>query len=774
VNVPSSSSSRENRRSLRVASALTLALGLAAVVGACDSGRESPYEPPPYDRLDGGADGASAATPDGDVDDVAPDGPCTATFRYVPSGSAPKTVAVTGEWNGFAKPGVTLAPDPKGGFAATVELPPGLVGYKLLVDGEYRIDPEARLRKYVGGVENSAVRVRDCKLPELTLAQKSLDRASGRATFRATVHFERGHGGRKVDAASVTAVVQKDGKDTPAQARVDGADLVVEARDLADGKYTIVVSAKDRGGRAAKPLRLMFWVEPSTYEWKDAVIYMAMVDRFKNGDPGNDPARAPGVDARADFQGGDLQGIRQKIADGTFDRLGVRALWLSPFNTNPAGAYAADDGVHQVVGYHGYWPIRAREVDARIGGAAGLKSLVAEAHAHGIRVLADFVVNHVHKEHEYFKAHPEWFRTGCVCGTNNCDWTGHRLDCLFADYLPDVNWSVTEASEQFGDDALFWLEEFDLDGLRIDAVKHVEDASVMNMATKIREELEVAGTRVFLTGETAMGWGDCGLACNANEYGTISRYIGPWQLDGQFDFVLHHAVPYRTFAYDEKGLIHADYWAQASTYSYPPGAIMTPYIGSHDTSRFVTLASYRGQDGAHGQGIPGNKWDNVAAAPPDAEPYARHRLALAWLMALPGAPLLYYGDEYGQWGGADPNNRAAWRGDSVSGEEATTLAFTQKLGAARRELAPLRRGEYRSLLATEDDLVFARQSGADVVVVALTRRPGGATLNVPVPATLPLADGTVLKDRLSSAQTTVSGAQITVTLPGRGAAYLAK
>src|SRR5207247_1540361 len=131
-----------------------------------------------------------------------------------------------------------------------------------------------------------------------------------------------------------------------------------------------------------------------------------------------------------------------------------------------------------------------------------------------------------------------------------------------------------------------------------DAVKHVEDIAVMNLSARIRAEFEAAGTRVFLTGETAMGWGDCGN-CNANEYATIARYIGPHGLDGQADFVLYHAVPYRVFSSDEHGMIHADYWAQQSLVSYPAGAIMTPYIGSHDTARFVTLASYRGQDQAH-------------------------------------------------------------------------------------------------------------------------------------------------------------------------------
>src|SRR5262249_9176769 len=156
-----------------------------------------------------------------------------------------------------------------------------------------------------------------------------------------------------------------------------------------------------------------------------------------------------------------------------------------------------------------------------------------EAHAHGIRILQDFVVNHVHQEHEYVKAHPEWFRTGCVCGQNGCDWTANRLECQFANYLSDVNWTLPEVVAQYSDDAVWWLDEFDLDGFRIDAVKHIEDIAVFNLTARIRQEFEAAGNRIFLTGETAMGWNDCGLSCNADQYGTINRYLGPFGLDGQ-------------------------------------------------------------------------------------------------------------------------------------------------------------------------------------------------------------------------------------------------
>lgn len=703
---------------------------------------------------------------------------CPTVFR-VPAftGRAVSRVEVTGEWSGWSNPGAALQRGSDGAWTGTVNIPPGLYGYKLLVDGGWELDPAARRRKYVGGVENSGVLVADCALPTLALTTGAATRSAPDAgEYAATVTFARGAGGVELDPASVRVTLRRDGAERalsgvtsdPSTGRIS-----LQANGLSDGKYTARVDARDREGRAAAPLKLVFWVEAEEFTWQGATIYMAMVDRFVNGSTSNDPAPTAGVDPRADFQGGDFQGLRARIADGTLDRLGVRALWIAPVNRNPDGPFLASNGRNQVMGYHGYWPTRAREVDPRFGGEEGLRALVTEAHAHGIRVLQDFVVNHVHREHEYFRAHPEWFRTGCVCGTNSCDWTARRLDCLFTDYLPDVNWSVPEAADQFVDDAAFWIDRFDLDGLRVDAVKHVEDIVAYNLRARLHDEFEATGQRVFLTGETAMGWSDCGLDCNRGEYDTISRYIGPNALDGQADFVLYHAVPYRAFSSDARGMLHVDYWTRQSALQYPAGAVMTPYVGSHDTARFTTLASYRGQAPGLDPAIPGRQWDDIAEAPRDASAYARHRLAMTWVLTIPGAPLVYYGDEYGEWGGADPNNRRLWRAESaLSVDERATLAHVRAAGMARRELAALRAGEYASVAATEETLLFARRAPSSAALVALSRADAARTVTARLPEGL-FADGTVLRDRLGGAAVTVTAGSVTVSLDRWGSAILA-
>jgi MYXO-CTERM domain-containing protein len=752
------------RRSSSLLSLSVLLLGCSASTPTSDDGGK----PDAGGTVDASVD---VEPPVVDVDG----GACATTFTFTPpAGSTASVVSVSGEWNSFSTPGTPMSIDSSGIYSAKVPLAPGFYAYKIIVDGNWRLDPLSTMRKFIGGVENSAATVTDCYAPTLVLGSQS--NASGH--YKAHVLFVPGAAKTQLDVTTAAASLRKDFAATsePLVASEQNASIDVDLPSLASGKYTLFLNAKDRLGRAAPQLRLVFWVEAEAFDWRDSLIYMAVTDRLKNGDPTNDVPATPNVDPRADFHNGDLAGVQQVIESGALDQLGIRTLWLTPFNTNPTGAYLDSDGVDLVTGYHGYWPVKGREVDPRLGGSAALQSLVKSAHAHGMRVLMDFVVHHVHQLHEYFVQHPSWFHQGCICGTNNCDWDSHRLDCVFTDYLPDIDWTVTEASQQFQSDAVWWLDTFDLDGFRVDAVKQVPDAAVMNVSTAVRREFEASGLRVFMTGETAMGWSDCTLSCNAWQYDLISHYIGPWMLDGQFDFPLYYAVPMQVFASDNHGMIHADYWSQASGWEYPVGSIMSPYIGSQDTPRFVTLATYRGQDASHPTYIPGNKWTNVALPPDSSEPYQRLQVAMSWLLGMPGAPMIYYGDEYGQWGGADPNNRADWRGGggTLSSDEQATLTLVRKLGQARKNLVALRRGDYVHVYASEAVVLFARVTpGGDVALVAVNRTSSAQSLVATLPPSLGIANGTTLNDSLGGPSVQVSGNTVAISLAAWGQAILA-
>jgi len=707
-----------------------------------------------------------SGTPDG-TSGVVPIRSCTTRFAIRPSGAV-TGVEVAGEWNWDVREPLADA-DGDGEYTLDKDLPAGLYAYKLVLARpggavEWILDPANPYRAYDEGVENSGMRVDDCEAPLVEVVSNAVTGAAVTAKLR----LARGASGAAI--SELRAVRRFEAAEHPVALAQQDGELTIALDALPAGKHTLVVEATAADGRTARRALVPFWIEPEAFDWRDALVYMVMTDRFRNGDPANDPAPSAGAERAADFHGGDLRGVTAAIEDGTFEALGVRALWLSPFVENATSVH--DDGGHGVTAYHGYWPTKARAVDPRLGSEADLEAMVTAAHRKGIRVLMDYVINHVHADHEYAKTHPEWLRVGCECGKPGCDWTEHRLDCSFRTYMPDVNWQDRAASEQMIDDALWWLERFDLDGLRVDAVKHVEDLAVYNLSTRIHERFERGGTEYFLLGETAMGWAGDDLAANLPEYQTIARYVGEHALSGQFDFVLYHATASRVWADEARGMLHVDYWTRASLDQYPATAVMTPFVGSHDSERLLSLADY-------GSASPTvhHKWadQGLPVAPARDEPYDKAAIALAWTLTLPGAPLLYYGDEYGEHGGADPDNRHMWRLPAQRTARQQALhARVARVGKLRQELAPLRRGAYVKLTVTEDVLSFARTHQGASVIVVINRAASARTLPIVVPATV-MGDGPVV-DRMDPAGRVlqISGGQLDVDLAPRSTAILVR
>jgi len=495
----------------------------------------------------------------------------------------------------------------------------------------------------------------------------------------------------------------------------NGPSWELDLSTLPDGKHTIGLSSDGEEQLA------VFWTgAQSEFIWEDALIQMVMIDRFVNGNTSNDGLTS-GSSFETDWQGGDLQGVTQMIESGYFENLGINAIWLSPLNTNPNGSFIAMDGVHRVSGYHGYWPVEPRQVNPRFGGEVALDELVRVAHSRGMRVIADFTINHVHEDHVYFKEHPEWFNDGCLCGTSGCDWTERRLDCLFMSYMPDIDWNNEEARDQMVSDALWWIERFDLDGLRIDAVKHVDDSAITALSTAINERFERTGNDVYLKGETAMGWSGHSLGDNQEQYATINQYISEDGLDGQADFVLYHAVVDNVFSKQHMDYRHLDYWTNRSQDQYVQGAVMTPYIGSHDTPRIISRIE--------NDGTQWNQWSDqeTPGVPPDWA-YARLKQSIGWLLTTPGAPVIYMGDEFGMHGGADPDNRRMLN-FSLTSEQQDLHDFTALLGQFRLENEALRRGVYSTYYADADILAYEMISEGQELLVVLNRG-GSTTLDV--------------------------------------------
>ena len=252
------------------------------------------------------------------------------------------------------------------------------------------------------------------------------------------------------------------------------------------------------------------WAAPTKpFVWENATVYFLLTDRFNNGNPDNDHAYGRKDDAATlrGFMGGDFAGVTAKIKEGYFTELGVTALWITPpVEQIHAGT---DEGTGNSYGFHGYWARDFTAIDANLGTEEELRTLVDTAHAHGLRVLFDVVMNHTGPVTGLDPVWPaEWVRTGPTCTYKDARTT---IDCTLVKNLPDIRTgdnkpvalppALVEKWKKEGRyerevqelDAFFkrtgyprapryylmkwhadWVRKFGVDGFRADTVKHTE------------------------------------------------------------------------------------------------------------------------------------------------------------------------------------------------------------------------------------------------------------------------------------------------------------
>ncbi len=691
------------------------------------------------------ADGGVDAGGGGLVSDW-PTRSCQVVIQYAGEANEVVLAGDFTDWQNGARP---LRADVDG-FSITLGPDDGLVpgqlhAYKLIVDGVWRIDPAATHHKYDGDCANSALLAPACTLRPEIRAEAVQATSDGSASTVVTLYAAS-------DGVAVHAAELKlDGGALDFEVG-EGGRIVVAADGLAAGRHVFGVRARDADGREALPVDLPFWVEEKPFDYRDGTLYLLLVDRFANGNRGIDDPVGDPVTYPADWHGGDLWGALQVLETGYFEQLGVNAIWLSPLNEQVDGHFGErGGGDQQIAAYHGYWPVSARDVEPRFGGNDALKAFVDAAHARGIRILLDLINNQVHEQHEYVAAHPEWFRTECVCGIDaGCGWSERPLDCLFARYLPDIDWRNAGAEAQFTADAVWWIETFGVDGFRVDAVKHVETSAVYNLRAELHRRFEQGGERVVMLGETAVGEGDvfddgCGERYGSG-YAWIEAYTGETALDGQFDFPTHHRTQWGvltgTMGYDDVEAAIAQMEAQ-----YTPEALHVRFLGSHDSSR---MASRAAQHPARDCRFAGDApCDMLPGVVDDPAVFERLRRAWALLLTIPGVPLLYYGDELAMAGAGDPDNRRdmLWSGALADVAMSVRLPSPAQqalrdwigaLGAARAAHPALTRGARRALVVEPDLYAYERTLDGDAAVVVLNR---GAERVVELAGTLQIVAG---------------------------------
>jgi glycosidase len=478
-----------------------------------------------------------------------------------------------------------------------------------------------------------------------------------------------------------------------------------------------------------------------TIDWRDAILYFVLLDRFANGDPSND-APVDGVPSPAQFQGGDLAGLRAAIESGYFTDLGVNALWLSSPLDNAGGRNPGADGF-DYAGYHGYWPTDLEAVEERLGTEAELRELVDVAHRHGLQVLIDYVMNHVHADSPVYRDHPGWFWPNdngaggnCQCG-HGCDWNSERLRCWFDPFLPDFDFRNGEARRWSVDNAVAWAQRLGVDGFRLDAVKHIETAWLTDLRARI--DGEVAWDQSFyLVGETFEG-----------DRALIKEYVDPrTRLDGQFDFPLR-AEMIRVLLRRQGTMGDLAGFLDGNDGYYGAGAVMSTFLGNHDVPRVIHFAEdeplWSEWDGGKDRA-----WRNQPALPASARPFERLVVAYTMLFTLPGVPLVYYGDEIGMAGAGDPDNRRFMQWSGTTDPQRALKTRIAALAKLRTAHPSLRRGTRRTLGASRDIYVYEMTAPRDAVIVVLNRGDdAGQAVGLPAGEYLDLVNGAIRRAPLS-------------------------
>jgi glycosidase len=724
---------------------------------------------------------------------------------------------VIGSWNGFARPGIALLDERIGRDGerwqtVSLPLPPGTYDYGIEIgdfivpddispQGSFGPDPRY-LDSRPFEVEWTRFEVPDCGAPTLRFEQirsASDGRLRGEALY---LPGRLGERGLLAPGQLAVRLTQARIPLTPPTLRLApegaGQRITIDATGLPPGKYTLTLDAQPAGRTEGPALSTSAsaFVEPAlpgrppelapAPPLADGVVYHVLLDRFLGDEGTLPPPRTPGRRA-----GGTLRGLLRAVEAGYFARLGVTTLWLSPVYENPPGLFTGRDG-NQYESYHGYWPMGPRSVEPRLGGTQALRELVAAAHTRGLRVIFDAVPNHVFAEHPAYQLHSRrrlkiaslparkaeaesWFSdadSACICGSPGCGWGERIEDCWFDRYLPDVNWRHPAAAQAGVDDLLWWLDHFDLDGMRIDAVPMMPRPATRRMVRAAREQRLRSGLDLLLLGENYTGPGSDGRLSIRSFLGR--SYDG---LDSAFDFPLMWAMR-AALAKETIGLdaLEAEIVASQAAWA-GSGATMGLILDNHDTPRFLSEAA----------GNAGNDpWKDPPPQPRDDEPYRKLGLGLTLLYTLPGLPVIYYGDELGLAGANDPDSRRVLPkvpvdrprgpGDPADSEllppQAALLSLTEKLAALRRCLPQLRRGTRTSLWAEPEVSVAAHTArdtedseAARPALVVLSRARNDKRVFVPRGPAPSLSPGRY-RDALSGDELVVTGeATSSPTLP---------
>lgn len=638
--------------------------------------------------------------------------PCVYSFN--PNGKKYKEVYITGQMNSWNPKSLPLTLN-NGIYSIEMLLNPGKYHYQIILDGKQIIDPNNAVKEENGqGGFNSVLLVGNPqpeKAPHLSLTKFE----KGKLFVKVTGNLDNYLVLWQNNELNSEFVAQNESNieiKIPSNAsdyersfiRVFSYNMYGESNDL-----LIPLAANKPVTNTSQLTRA---------DKNSQIMYFLMVDRFNNGNPANDKkVDDPEINPKANYFGGDLAGVIQKINDGYFQSLGINTIWLSPITQNPLGAWGLYPNPRtKFSGYHGYWPTSSTKVDFRFGTGDELRQLIDLAHKNNMNVILDYVANHVHKEHPIYQQHPDWATSLYLPdGSLNTErWDEYRLTTWFDVFLPTLDLERKEVYEPLTDSALFWLTNYGLDGFRHDATKHIHENFWRRLTQKIKQKLPERS--VYQIGET---------------YGSkelIASYIGSGMLDSQFDFNIYDASV-AAFAMPSVSFEKIDANLAETFEYYGWNHLMGNISGNQDRARFI---SYAGGDVRFDEDAKYAGWTREIGVG-DSAAYNKLCMLNAFNMTVPGVPTIYYGDEFGSPGANDPDNRRMMRFNGLNNSEQRTLGIVKKIVAIRKQNMALNYGDFKTLMANESIYAYARNYLGNSVLTVFNKSTEAQKITIIIP-----------------------------------------
>jgi maltose alpha-D-glucosyltransferase/alpha-amylase len=372
--------------------------------------------------------------------------------------------------------------------------------------------------------------------------------------------------------------------------------------------------------------------------YKDAVFYELSLRSF--------------MDSNGDGYG-DLRGLMEKL--DYLQTLGVNCLWLMPIYPSPL----VDDG-YDIADYY--------DIDKTYGNLDDLKSLIEAVHVRGLRIIMDLVMNHTSDEHPWFKASrsdlKSPYREYYVWSDTDQKYKGTRIIFLdtepsnwtwdekteeyywhrFYSSQPDLNYDNPKVQEEMFKIARFWLD-LGIDGFRADAVPYLFEREGTNCENLPETHAYLKKLRAFID----KNYPGRILLCEANQWPQdVRAYLGEGD---EFHMAFHFPLMPRIFMALKKADASPIRWALDNTPSIPSSAQWCTFLRNHDelTLEMVTEEErqWMWQEYAPEPRMRLNLGIRRRLAPLLDNDRGLIELANSLLFTLPGAPIIYYGDEIG-------------------------------------------------------------------------------------------------------------------------------